>query len=125
MFRIEFSGPGIFELLPNGSSAKMMSDLSLIQNGKVVLTVPKGFVTDFASVPRPLWSIFPPMGKYSLAAIFHDYLYACGLLSRKGADKLFLVLMKHLGVPYWKRQSMYWGVRLGGWVAWNGHRKTK
>ncbi|QJT70956.1 hypothetical protein GR7B_00158 [Vibrio phage vB_VcorM_GR7B] len=37
-------------------------------------TIPKGYVTDGATVPRPLWSIFPPVGLYFEASTLHDWL---------------------------------------------------
>ena len=40
------------------------------------VTVPIHFKTDFASTPRFLWAFFPPYGKYTEAAVLHDYLYA-------------------------------------------------
>jgi len=42
------------------------------------ITIPKGFVTDYASVPRYLWWLYPPVGGYDDAAVVHDYLYECG-----------------------------------------------
>ena len=39
------------------------------------VTVPKGFITDGASVPQILWSLLPPEGEYFRAAIIHDRLY--------------------------------------------------
>src|SRR5262245_55189884 len=39
------------------------------------VTVPVGFVTDFASIPRIFWSALPPDGRYTYPAIVHDYLY--------------------------------------------------
>jgi len=37
------------------------------------ILVPVGFASDGASVPRILWSIYPPFGKYLEAAIVHDW----------------------------------------------------
>ena len=87
--------------------------------------MPAGFETDFASVPRLFWRVVPPWGRYSPAAVVHDYLYHTGKVSRLAADRLFLELMAALGVPLWKRQIMYWAVRLGGWLAWNASRKRE
>lgn len=81
---------------------------------ETVITVPAGFVTDLASVPRILWPIFPPNGKYAKAAIVHDYLYSQGSVSRLYADKVFAEAMKVLRVPSWKIKLMYYAVRLGG-----------
>ena len=33
-----------------------------------IINVPIGTYTDFASIPRPLWAIFPPWGTYGNAA---------------------------------------------------------
>ena len=40
----------------------------LAESGKP-FEVPKGFVTDFASVPRPIWWLFPPWAKYGNATV--------------------------------------------------------
>ena len=38
-------------------------------------TIPKGFITDGASIPRIFWSIFPPYrSEYFSAVVIHDYL---------------------------------------------------
>ncbi len=79
-----------------------------------VITVPVGVITDLASVPRLLWTIFPPLGKYSKAAILHDYLYDQAIGTKEWADKIFLEAMEVLGVPKWRRILMYWAVRLFG-----------
>jgi Protein of unknown function (DUF1353) len=39
-----------------------------------VIFVPTGFVSDFASTPRALWSVIPPTRRYQLAAVVHDFL---------------------------------------------------
>jgi hypothetical protein len=39
------------------------------------IVVPAGFETDFASIPRVLWIIEPPLGDAGKAAVLHDYLY--------------------------------------------------
>jgi hypothetical protein len=111
------------EVLPNGTSVRLIRSFrARLHDGSPVI-VPRGFVTDFASVPRLFWRILPPWGTYSPAAVVHDYLYATGRFPRKKADQAFLCLMKALGVPRWKRTVMYWGVRLGGSIAWNAWRK--
>ena len=37
-----------------------------------VVTVPAGFDTDGASVPRVFWSVLDPFGPYFKAAVIHD-----------------------------------------------------
>lgn len=46
------------------------------------IVVPEGFITDFASIPRFLWSIYPPTGRYQEAAVIHDWLYICHYSNR-------------------------------------------
>lgn len=83
-----------------------------------VLEIPSGFSTDFASVPRAFWGIFPPFGRYSVAAVAHDYLYSTQALSRKAADDVFLYLMKKHNVGFVSRTIMYFAVRIFGGIAW-------
>ena len=83
-----------------------------------VITPPAGFVMDFASVPRPVWWLLPPWGKYGNAAVIHDWLYASHLFARAQADAIFLEAMGVLGVSKWKRWTMYAAVRLGGGWAY-------
>lgn len=79
-----------------------------------VIRVPAGFVTDLASIPRALWSILPPHGKWAKAAIVHDYLYVHAIRNKSYADKVFLEGMEVLGVGKIRRTAMYWAVRLFG-----------
>lgn len=89
-----------------------------------IISVPEGYRTDYASVPRILWNILPPTGRYTKAAVIHDYLYEYGECTREEADAVFLEAMEDLGVSYLVRHSMWLGVRFGGWVGWNKYRKV-
>lgn len=91
--------------------------------GKVI-TVPKGFETDGASVPQFLWSLFPAWGSYSRAAVIHDllcHLINCGVPhpeapTRRDADLIFLEAMKVCGTGPVTRTILYGGARLGGYL---------
>lgn len=94
--------------------------------GQVI--IPAGYTTDFASVPRLPLVYMTLGGRASLAAVVHDYLYDCPPdgVSRADADAVFLEAMKAAGEPGWlARQSMYAGVRLGGWRAWRRDTSDK
>lgn len=93
-------------------------DLEYITS-KELITIPKGFMTDFASVPRIFWTIFPPDGAYTGAAIVHDFLYSIKDRKRKEADDIFLEAMESLNVKYMHRYIMYYSVRLFGNIVWN------
>ena len=90
-----------------------------------VVVVPKGFVTDLASIPRPLWAILPPFGRYTAAALLHDYLYFKQDRERWEADQVFLDAMIELNVRRWKRASMHRAVRMFGNRPWNNKVTSK
>jgi hypothetical protein len=111
-----FTTPADLRLIGN-KKWELLTDFSYHVGGYPsvdVITVPAGFVTDLASVPRALWSIFPPHGRYAKAAIIHDYLYEFAIGSKEYADNVFLEAMEVLGVPAYKRKMMFWAVRLFG-----------
>jgi Protein of unknown function (DUF1353) len=79
-------------------------------------TVPAGFCTDFASVPRVVTWLIPRYGRYTKAAIVHDFL--CGVevplgrMSRADADGVFRRALRELGVAFLRRWLMWAAVRL-------------
>lgn len=83
--------------------------------------VEAGFTTDLASVPRPLWTFWPPEGLYTIPAVIHDKNYTLQKFTRARCDAILLESMKDFGVPWYDRWPIYAGVRIGGWVAWNEH----
>ncbi len=87
------------------------------------ITVPRGYLTDFFSVPLPFRGLLPKSQKGNQAAVLHDYMYQNHLYSRKKCDDIFLEAMTVLGVSVWKRQVMYRAVRMFGWYGWNKRKK--
>lgn len=85
-------------------------------------TVPAGFQSDGASVPRFFWRlVFPPGDPCALrAAIVHDYLYRHhpGTWTRAEADTLFRDLLICDGTPAWRATLAYTAVRLFGRSSW-------
>lgn len=118
------SNPAIRDLGPDAASGRQRFELLeplildvALGRGMIGVIVPVGYVTDYASTPRMLWPIFPPFGDHSRAAIVHDYLYSVeGGCSRFLADAIFRETMFALGVPLWRRMTMYYAVRLFGWM---------
>jgi len=102
----------------NGTHWELTAPLVYETNAGDVFTVPAGFRTDFASIPRPLWAFAPPAGRWGLAAVLHDYAYRTGLVSREEADRLFLDAMADLKVRWVTRWAMYLAVRAAGWAAY-------
>lgn len=88
-------------------------------SGGTWLHVPKGFVTNLGSTPRWSWSIFPPAGRWNSATIAHDYLCTLGY-DRFLADAHFRYFMKRLGVPWWRRVTAYYAVRIASLLTGKG-----
>jgi hypothetical protein len=103
-----------------------------------LITVPAGFVTDLASIPRLVWTFYPPDGPWVKAAIVHDFLYYTrgdglwgkvrGLArtkpySRAESDSIFAEAMQDRGVRPWGRFVLWIAVRLGGWLGWKVKHK--
>lgn len=94
---------------------RLMAPLAYVSDvAKQIITVPRGFLTDFASVPRlPL--VFWLTGDCAHeAAVIHDWLYATQVLPRALADQVLREAMLVSGVPAWRCWGMYFAVRLFG-----------
>jgi len=77
------------------------------------ITVPFGFYTDFASVPRRsiiAWGLFG--GRGMRAAVVHDWLCRDRKVARPRADKVFREALILDGMPKIKAQAMYEAVAL-------------
>lgn len=85
-----------------------------------LITVPAGFVTDFASVPRLPVVYWRYGGRARQAAVVHDFLYQTHLTSARAvADEVFAEAMRVSEVPWRFRWPMWAGVRVLGASAWN------
>lgn len=91
----------------------------------VTITIPAGFVTDYASIPWPIRGILQKQSTYSRAALIHDYLYWSQACSREQSDNLLLIAMKESHVPKLKRRAVYEGVVAGGWAAWHSNARER
>lgn len=100
---------------------------------KIVIAIPAGFESDYNSVPRGLWNLFPPW-EYPEAAVIHDWLYkhpqglyqgadeAIDNLSRRECDDIHRRILDLLGANWATRQLMWAGIRAGGEFSWKRYR---
>ena len=98
---------------------KLLDDLVLADEEQRVITVPAGFVTDFASIQvlhnAFLFVLFALVSGYgNYAATVHDFLYSEGQVSRKEADAVLYRALRAEGVARWRAWLMWAGVRIGG-----------
>ena len=121
-----FLNPIRAEDLPDGYHRKLLEDITYHVGGpnspdKIV--IPAGFVSDGGSVPRFLWMFIDPWGAAAKAFWLHDHMYNTQERSRLVSDAILMEAMEVLGVNWLKRKLIYRGVRIGGWVAWNKHKR--
>jgi len=91
------------------------------------VTVPTGFLTDLASIPRlARWFMDGAHPHILRAAILHDYLYQTqARFDRRQADQILSQAMRCCRATWTERAVVYLAVRAGGWLAWNNHSKRK
>lgn len=136
--RIETAGKGFWGAirmwLLGGRTWEIVKDWHFTIRG-INYVVPKGFVFDGASVPKFLASWLSPVGVLLVGGLVHDYAYKYQVLLKKGgketshhmtqkeADIIFRDINVEQNGFHFLNYLAYWALRLGGFVAWNGHRK--
>lgn len=89
-----------------------------------LFTAPVGFETDFESMIRWVPTFYALLGDANHEpAVIHDWIYYSAIVDRATADDVFFEACALLGTPLWKRRLLWAGLRIGGWAAWNQHRK--
>jgi len=124
--------------LPSGKKWQIQEEFTYYigsEDGKFRITIPAGFITDFASIPRPLRIFLPEWAKYNKSSPIHDWLYQnkmieteawslpIGKPARACADQVFYEAML---VDFRDHKSgklvaliEYWAVRIFGRFAWH------
>lgn len=116
--------PEFLELIDMSNSEDPKFQLStdvlyIIKFDKEIYTIeiPKGFKTDFASVPKKFRSIIGNVNKYNKCWLLHDWMYSknCDFkVSRKDADDILKDLLDQKGMDSLDQWLTYTSVRLFG-----------
>ena len=126
---------GIIMWLLSTRNWKVTQDWKYRMNGNEYI-IPAGFQFDGASIPKFLRTFFSPVGVLLVGGLVHDYMYKYSALKRtdkkgslllvdqKKADQIFRDINIEVNGFYFMNYLAYWSLRLGGWGAWNGHRKN-
>ena len=97
--------------------------------------IPQGFQFDGASIPKFLHTWLSPTGVLLMGGLVHDYAYkyetllrsgqreTMGVIDQKRADEIFRDINIEQNGFHFLNNLAYWALRIGGFVAWNGHRK--
>ncbi len=92
---------------------------------KQTITIPIGFETDFASVPRVPIFYWIYGDRAHREAVLHDYLYridSIPVVSYSQANEVFFEAMRVRGKGIFVRYPMWWGVCLGGFTVFHKKR---
>jgi len=81
------------------------------------LLVLVGFLVTIAS------AYLLPFGKYTRAAVLHDWLYR-NQVNRRFADHCLYEAMVADKTALWERVAIYTNVRLFGWIAWRNEKRV-
>jgi hypothetical protein len=123
---IQLENPAVLSPFGDGTQWIVLQDMDFsikLQNKKTaIIRVPRGFVTDLASTPKAVWSIYPPFGKYLVASILHDYLYWRQSCSREQADKILYQAMRDSGVDQSTQTRFFDILNSFGGQAWNANK---
>lgn len=117
---MSFSGPVRAEWLADGTRMRVLERMTYVDPAGRIWTVPVGFVTDGASIPREFWSLIgsPFTGAYRVAAVFHDAAYNSLGAAKDDADRMLHAACIELGCPRLIADVIYEGVRFGGLDAY-------
>ena len=107
---------------------------------ETTVVIPKGFIFDGASIPRPLWSLINPTGLLLIPGLIHDYGYKYDMIWKKGEKGKIEPCYEGAGKDHWDKlfrdvgdevngfalvNKIGWlGVRLGGGGPWKKHRNA-
>lgn len=96
--------------------------ITLRNDDKII--VPRGYITDLASIPRVFRNVFNVNGPLRAPAVLHDWLYSSQRFTRAQSDAIFLEAMEARGIGKAERYAVYAAVRGFGWAYWNKREKT-
>ena len=106
---------------------ELLHDVKITLSNGETTTIPKGFKSDFATVPRLLRGIVWGAGNHNLATLIHDWLYDNQYSITGGhdwkrdrdfADKEMLYWLLKSGCSKVKAYTMYYACRIGGKKWW-------
>ena len=136
---IKTKGKGFFKMilmwLLGVRHWEIVNDFDYELNGEKFV-IPAGFKFDGASIPKFLHTFLSPVGVLLIGGLVHDYAYkyetllkknkkdTMGVITQKKADEIFRDINIEINGFYLMNYLAYWSLRLGGFVAWNKHRKV-
>lgn len=117
MGSLQYKGTGITSSFNGLELVELTSDINYLfkyndRDEMFTITVPKGFVTDFGTVPKWAQCMINPKGNGTLAYILHDWLCITNIYKRSTTDKFLYIALNYCDVPYNERIITYIAVRV-------------
>jgi hypothetical protein len=109
----------------DGQNYMLMDEVRCTFPSGAEVRVPRGFVTDFASIPFYLRWLLDSNGPYGTAAVVHDFLYWDQSCGKAAADRAFRRAMEQAGVSSALSTAMYTAVTLFGGSSYRGDASEK
>jgi hypothetical protein len=91
----------------------------VISNNGIQILIPLGFETDGASIPLIGQNLIRSIDECVAVYIKHDLGYGSHIGARSDWDDMLLDDLEDLKTSWIYRNTIYSGVRIGGWQAWN------
>lgn len=110
------------KVLPDDHRYWILGGPLIVEVDGVLHTVPEGFTTDGASIPKPGqwltgWDPWEPPQRW--AAIVHDFLYCASGIAKKYADGAFRAVLIDEGANWYQHTVMYMAVKFFGSPAYH------
>ena len=118
--------PKIQPSAEDGECWVLVEDFHVLVDG-MMFTVPAGFKTDGASIPRFLWRLcgHPLETRRFPIAVLHDWLYEVDQgLTRQQVDEIYRDGLVSLGYGKWTANTEYYAIRLFGGSRWMTSTET-
>ncbi len=128
---VEVLSPLVTEAVPRDVRSPWLAEKSIkvklyldfvVRVDDEIIVIPKGYVSDWSSLPRILWWRWPPnYSEARHAAVVHDYLYSHlhWHYTKEFADAVLKALMLYDGAPAFTAKTFHLGVRVGGKGGWH------
>jgi hypothetical protein len=125
MTLFKVSRPTITQIIPNPPLFLTERPLKFTNgpNNQFKIDVPRGFITDLASIPRALWWWQAPHESSMAPAIIHDFLYWQQPCSKDEADAVMYSALLQVGMSKIDAKGIYFGIRTPfAQTSWDNNR---
>jgi len=118
--KLEYSKQYIIFRFLKDDQIETLEPVSVIIDGSLIIEVPKGFITDGASIPVFFHRLIghPFKSKFIVPALIHDFCYTSHCVSKDYADTVFYKGLLSYNVPKWRAWMMWKSVKWFGKSAW-------